>query len=354
MASAPLLNFQAYNPVDTAINAALGVYGGLNQGRNTQMQTAKTEAELPYIAPQAELEMEYRRALIAAQQAQAAKTQYDLDLQKQLAPNQLRAAELETQMFNSMLNGNGQPQQAQPSKDLFGNPMQQQVNTNPSANPVMAGGGTQGTPSDLAQAYFRKKAGLPAETPEEKLQRDIMLAEEKINLEKEHGTPAERTKIQEEARAIEQLLPYIASLAAMDVPLQAGTYSGIASPSVWAPNRQANYEGTVGKALEAQVKAYGLSSNESAQKKALKAIERQRFEDLENYRGRLKELHDELRKKLIAENPEAADRIKPLELGDGQKTSPGTVIMTDNKGNYYEIPEDQVSAYEKIGGSRAE
>lgn len=94
MASAPLLNFQAYNPVDTAINAALGVYGGITQGQNNRMQTAKLEAELPYVGQQAEAELAYKDALIAQSRQSTANSAFDLEMAKKLKPLEFQEEQL--------------------------------------------------------------------------------------------------------------------------------------------------------------------------------------------------------------------------------------------------------------------
>lgn len=49
MAAAPLLNFAPYNPMDSLIQNAIGVYQGIGQGRGQQLQNQTNAAKLPYI-----------------------------------------------------------------------------------------------------------------------------------------------------------------------------------------------------------------------------------------------------------------------------------------------------------------
>ncbi len=161
MASAPLLNFQAYNPVDTAINAALGVYGGITQGQATRQQTAINKELAPYQIQNAQSTAQINavNAEYARPQAEAALASQQMAIQqKQMEDEKLKIAlarekyyrdkganseaqreyvdAMDLQAFAQQYN-QPQQQQAAPKNDLFGNKMQ--APTAPMNNQVAPG-----------------------------------------------------------------------------------------------------------------------------------------------------------------------------------------------------------------------
>jgi len=88
----PLLQFQAYNPMDTLIKTAMGTYSGLGEAKGRQIQNQISQSQLPYAQENARNE-----ALLKSIQTQYAPQKAAMDYQKAIID--LQQADQELQMY---------------------------------------------------------------------------------------------------------------------------------------------------------------------------------------------------------------------------------------------------------------
>lgn len=156
MGAIPNLNFQPYNPMDTAIQTAMRVYGTGMQGQAQATENKMNKAKLPYVAQQ-------EQALLDQRMMANELSKYNLDTAPAL--NEANMGLIGAQTENQLQQAAKTKNLLQMIQNYMGNG-QQSGNT---ASGAAQGAQTSGNyPGPSAQeVYARKFAGLPEVTPEE-------------------------------------------------------------------------------------------------------------------------------------------------------------------------------------------
>lgn len=292
----PLLNFQSYNPMDTALRAAMGTYQGLGQGRSQQIQNELNKAKVPYAEEMAMYEAQ--NAALAPQKSQAELDQlravskmYPELTRAQMANIQSeiskRNQEIEREkMLMSYLKGSIGENNQMPGMNMTGNAPAMQNNT---ARPMQGSVG-MGAPNDMASQYMRKALGLPTQTPQEKFAYDLSLDQQKKNyakqLEKSEGTTGYISQSQAQAQGIKNAIPIIDDLI--------DTAPGQTFEWMWSPDKQATYNSEIANLKEKIMTAFNYPKNEASFETVENIIQYKPTESLENYQERMEALKQEL------------------------------------------------------------
>lgn len=290
----PLLNFQAYNPMNTALSSALGVYGGLGEGKSRSIQNQLNQAKVPYAADIARYEAE--NAALIPQKSQAELDQ--LRMVAQMYPELTNA-----QMSNIQSEINKRNQEISRERMLMdylkgamgqGNQIEaasgMPAGKNLPMNMDVAQPFATGTPNDMASQYFRKALGLPMQTPQEKMAYDLSLDQQKKifgkQLEKSQGTTGYLSQAQTQAQGIKNAIPIIDDLI--------DTAPGQLAEWTIHPDRQATYNSQIANLKEKIMTAFAYPKNEASFETVKNIIEYKPTESLENYRSRMEALKQEL------------------------------------------------------------
>lgn len=300
----PNLQFQPYNPMDTAIKTALSVFNAGMQGQNMRTQNQMNQASMPYIGPTAEAQMkqlqmqnqmypELTNANIANMSSQNKKREADIRLQQQMMQMLGIGGGNEGQPMpagGNMATGAGMPGMGG-QQDNFGGQEQPQANPgmqNPNMQPNT--GGLPGYNQIAARKYFN----LPEMSPQEQLQMDLLKNQQNqlVNkqIETDLGTTGHLTSNQSQALGIENTLPILDELIDFATPVQL-PYD-VTMP--WNINDQATYDSLTANITDKLVAAWGLPKNEKSFETIEAMVKRKPFETEKNYRNRLESLKGEL------------------------------------------------------------
>lgn len=316
MSNFPYMQFDVYNPLDNAIKTAMGVYEGIGQGKTRSKEMEQISAQTKKI------------------QAETAKNEMLLGLIAQtfgLQPGSMGGQQ------------NTQGQQMQSAGAQF--------------MPVGGGIGqfsASGLPSgnEVSGLMMREFLGLPIETPNEKLGRDMYAhSQNKMfdkGLEQTMGTSANIAKNKNLIMGVNNTLPVIDQLSTMDIPNQV-------AGGKQSPDKQAKYMGLANSAVESLIAGLGLTASEATIDLAKQQLQRQSWETEGGYKERLKGV-----KKHLLENKGRAE----MELGmrpsqqpqqqapQQQGSSSGKVRVQAPDGTIRMIPEQFLDDAIKAGGKR--
>lgn len=276
----PVLNFNPFNPMDTAIQTALGTYKGIGEGRGQQLQNEALGIKMPFIGRQAEADIAAQLAMAQYHRAQSMKEQ--------------RIAEL-LRMFGGaegMATGGSVPS------------LESGVTPNAAATP--SGGAISAMPgmpgragmNELGDLFVRGQLGLPDQTPREKAQMDLfvdaMKKQQAAQIEQANPTTATISDTQRRIKGSEGVIPILQQILESDVPPQVG----LNLPSEWGslkiadivnPNKQAAYKAKLSAAKENALAAMGLTGTEAGLGTIEEIFGRKALEGNVAYRKRLME-----------------------------------------------------------------
>ena len=394
----PNLQFQPYNPMDTMIQTALGVYGAGVQGQNTKSNTAMNNAKLPYVGPTmeaqlAQLEMankyypQLTQAQISSLYSQNAKREADIEIDQQMLRNlgmmggggAMSTGAGMPGMMASPVNFGGQEEQipqtsmGQPTPPIGMEPESMPGQENipaflqgapksmmqPGASMNM-GGMPQQAPMELglpsyAEQAARKRFRLPEYSAQEELAMKLALAKQNKLMEKEietnFGTTGHLTTNQAQALGIENTIPILDKLIDFDVPNQQSLLPVFGKNAPQNVNSQANYESMVSNITDKLVAAWALPKNENSFETIENLVRKKPYESEGNYRERLEDLKSELvdiyGKVGVKKLPETQTTYSRNKAEKNQK-----VQMMAPDGTIRLIPSDKVNAAEAAGGRR--
>lgn len=202
--------------------------------------------------------------------------------QRDQLQNQLAEAQIGAQQSQGALN----TQKAQ----------QQQMVMDYLKKALAGGGNAQAAPgggADMADQYMRKLAGLPDETPHEKMQRELATAklksEQSRNVDRELGTTANITELEKQLQGIENTLPELESHIKKTIPWNIWT--------PWTTGKESEYKTSATRVGENYMNAMNWPSGEGSRKEAISMFEKPTGNWDSSHIKRLKGIHDSLLEK---------------------------------------------------------
>jgi hypothetical protein len=308
--SFPLLQFQAYNPMDTMIRTAMDTYGGINTGiqqraqrEYMKQQQAMLEEQQKYYGPMQEAQMGLIGAQTQSAQIEAERARAILKfMQSQLNPGanggaqngamaQMPVYQNGGEQVGSMPMPQGQAQMPamqsmaptmQNAQPLNQQPAQQPMQQNLSASQAPGGDPYPGPSAQLQAA--RSMAGFPTETAQEKAAVALWQERQKKMQEMQYPTMQTISDSQNRVKGAEGVLPILDEILANPVPSQQN--AGLSA--VFNADNQSAYNAKIEIAKESLAASKGLSGTEGVLSGLDKVLRRQGNESLEAYEKRLK------------------------------------------------------------------
>lgn len=267
----PVLNFAAYNPMDTAIQAALGTYKGIGEGRNQQLSAQTAAKKLPYADKEimAMINLHNAQAQQAQQEANFTKSIYDM-INRQRAGQSPVPGQTPGDMPSAMPTGVQGGDVAQPTANISGVGGQgMPATSSPAQGGPIAGYGSE---NELVGAIIANKLGIDQMSPMRKIEMDIyadaLKQRQKAQIEQQFPTTATISDTQNRIKGIEGAWPILEQILALDVPAQTGVnlpgeWGSLKIADVASPNDQAAYLGKLSAAKENALAGLGLKGTEA-------------------------------------------------------------------------------------------
>lgn len=162
-----------------------------------------------------------------------------------------------------------------------------------------------------ARGLFKKKYGFDpaAETPEDKMKREIETARQKEMVKQQVGggagalTPASKTKHQNVIGGVDAALPILNELIKDETVIPTGA-------EWWNPATYASYHGQVNSIIEPLIGAMGLNVTDSTKAMMEQQVSRRSRESVKAYKKRLEEFKkDLLRRRKYSHNTLSSGRV---------------------------------------------
>lgn len=354
MASAPLLNFAPYNPMDDLIKNAMGVYGGLDQSRQRgfqnqymQSQNQMIQEQLPYIGRKAEAELGLLGAQTQSAQIAAAKERQIMDfIKSQLGGNQNGMND-----GSPIQTGTGGPQMGQKPEmgtQQPGMPSMQSLQSGMQMHQpnIMAQNDPYPGPS-YEVAAARKMAGFPEYMPQQAAAIKLWEGRQKNAQDMRSPTSPTLTRYQ---RLTDVGIPWSNSLVEL-----ANEFKG----SPWISKYGSDgtlFHKTIENAGESTAVARNFPTGEAGLNKAESILKPSIGEGPKQYSKRLHKMLNEAMPSITEAYSLRGEQV-PEELYQNLRQlklrSEGKVLMIKD-GAEYEIPENEVGKFERFGGTHAQ
>lgn len=275
----PVLNFAAYNPMDVAVQTALGTYKGIGEGSNQQLQAQTAAKKLPYADQEimAMINLHRAQAQQAQQEANFTKSIYDM-INKQ---NPGMVSQTTPVVSDRPVQGAGV---TQPTPNISAVPGQ--------ASPAMAapsqGGPIAGYDSqaDLVNAIIANKMGINPVSPMRQQQMDIdkYRIQQGISnqFENEQGTSGTKGGRQEKVLAIDAMMPDLIRLSQTNPPIPGFGWT--------SPTEKKDFDNLVSRLTESIVTAKGWPKTNESMDDARKMLRPTLFDTKETYQARIADL----------------------------------------------------------------